>query len=195
MENNVIRIVNSIYNSNTYIIHNYKYDYVWLVDCGDVKPIKEWLKVNNKTVKGVFLTHTHFDHIYGLQELEQLYPDIIVYTSREGVIGLKSEKYNMSKYHNASYTYDSGNISILEDRFNVEIFSSHYMMVYYTPGHDWSCLTYKFENIIFTGDSYIPNIKTVTTFPKSDKIKNKESMNLIHTLLGEGVLVYSGHTI
>ena len=54
----------------------------------------------------------------------------------------------------------------------------------YTPGHDWSCMTYYTDEIIFTGDSYIPNIKVITSFPKS----NKEDANfLVETLENVGI--------
>lgn len=38
-----------------------------------------------------------------------------------------------------------------------------------TPGHCPSCLTYYTDNYIFTGDSYIPNVKVVTKLPYGDK--------------------------
>ena len=61
----VSRLVNSFYTSNTYLISDAAGEGVWLVDCGDyasqVKPL-----LDGRTVLGVFLTHTHSDHIYGL---------------------------------------------------------------------------------------------------------------------------------
>ena len=67
----VERIINTIYASNTYILYDPRYDEVWLVDAGDTNLVIEWIEKYSKTLKGVFLTHTHFDHIYGLNTLYQ----------------------------------------------------------------------------------------------------------------------------
>ena len=74
------RIINSIFTSNTYIVDD-SIDAVSLIDIGDIKPIKDYLNKEKKYVRFVFLTHTHYDHIYGIRELMKHYPDCIVYTS------------------------------------------------------------------------------------------------------------------
>ena len=38
-----------------------------------------------------------------------------------------------------------------------------------TPGHSEDCLSYIIEDIIFTGDSYIPFAKVFTKWPTSNK--------------------------
>lgn len=47
-----------------------------------------------------------------------------------------------------------------------------------TPGHCPSCLTYYTDNYIFTGDSYIPNVKVVTKLPYGDKKKQRLLLNI-----------------
>ena len=62
----IIQIVNSLFQSNTYILSIGESIGVWLVDMGDIRPILKWMSDNGKKdVIGVLLTHTHFDHIYG----------------------------------------------------------------------------------------------------------------------------------
>lgn len=55
----VKRIVNSLYQSNSYIIHCKEYDWVWLIDVGDIKQIQEWLNSHNLRLKSVLLTHSN----------------------------------------------------------------------------------------------------------------------------------------
>ena len=112
----VERIINTIYASNTYILYDPRYDEVWLVDAGDTNLVIEWIEKYSKTLKGVFLTHTHFDHIYGLNTLYQHYPDIRVFTSPEGAEGLYSEKWNFSKYHHCSFVYAGNNVDIVRNK-------------------------------------------------------------------------------
>lgn len=61
----VKQIVNSIFTSNTYVLFDDDYDYCWLVDIGDFNKVADVLPPGVE-IRGVFLTHSHFDHIYGL---------------------------------------------------------------------------------------------------------------------------------
>ena len=55
-------IINSILNSCTYILFNDSED-VYLIDCGETEPILNYLRNNKKVIKGIFLSHCHYDHI------------------------------------------------------------------------------------------------------------------------------------
>ena len=90
-------ITNKVLHSRTYILCKENSNCVWLVDYGDTDRVLE--KVGDKIVEGVLLTHTHSDHIYGLEELIKRYPSVKVYTNAEGVEALKSPKLNLSHYH------------------------------------------------------------------------------------------------
>lgn len=188
----VERIINSIYASNTYILYNTWYDEVWLIDAGDTNMVLEWIEKYSKTLKGVFLTHSHYDHIYGLNLLYQHYPDIKVFTSPEGAQGLYSDKWNFSKYHHCSFVYAGNNLGILRDKQIVDLWSDVQLHVIKTPGHDWSCLTFKVDSYLFTGDAYIPDTKVVTTFPKSDRIEAAKSLEAILSLPNI-IKIFPGH--
>ncbi len=75
----VDHVVDSIFNSITWILSYLGCNQVWLVDCGDVEPIIDI--VGNREVGGVLLTHAHFDHIYGLPELLRRYHCCKYYTN------------------------------------------------------------------------------------------------------------------
>lgn len=86
----VTQVVNKILNSNTWLLANEQFE-VWLVDCGDWDLLQSALP-QEYSVKGVFLTHTHFDHICGLNETLKKWPQCIVYTNRDGYEALLSDK-------------------------------------------------------------------------------------------------------
>ena len=57
---------------NSYIIWEQNYGIAWIFDTGpDAKPIIEFLIEKNLRVDGIFLTHTHRDHIACLDELRE----------------------------------------------------------------------------------------------------------------------------
>ena len=91
----VIRIVNSVFRSNTFLIED-ESGMCFLVDCGDIGSIVRYLQCKEFTLGAVFITHAHYDHIYGLNELFEVYPQLIVYTSLHGKEGLYTDKLNLS---------------------------------------------------------------------------------------------------
>ena len=83
MKMTIHQVVNTIFNSCSYVLTQDKQS--WLVDCGDVDQI---LPLIDGKLQGVLLTHAHFDHIYGLNHLDSLFPGVPVYTNQAGREGL-----------------------------------------------------------------------------------------------------------
>ncbi len=183
--------VNSFFNSCTYVISDNHCQF--LVDCGDVDSLLSVLDGNK--LNCVLLTHAHFDHIYGLNDLLEHYPDVLVYTNEEGQIALLNERKNMSLYHESPFIFQfPQNIRIINDNNIIELSKETKVKVIFTPGHHPSCLTYIIGDTIFTGDSYIPGIKVVTNLPKGNKKQAQESIDKILTM-SEGRTIYPGHYI
>ena len=193
----VSHIVNSVFTSRTYILTQNGCSSVWLVDCGDVPPLIEVLSSMGddlSIIKGVLLTHVHYDHIYGLPRLKEKFPSLQVYTNEYGKKALTDIQLNYSKYHNDPIVYESENVVTCDEGSVIELFDGVQAKVYHTPGHDESCLCYEIGEDMFTGDAYIPGVKTVTTFPHSSKKKALESDLRISSLV-RGMKVWPGHTV
>lgn len=156
-------IVNSLFTSKTYILYKEGCGLAWLVDTGDVEPALAFLKEKGLEVAGVFITHGHFDHIYGLPSLVKHFPSCKVYATEYGKESLASDKLNMSRYHESSMTYEGDNVVVVHEGDEVRLFEDEPSMVFYeTPGHNPGCLTMVMGDLIFTGDAYIPGVKVNT---------------------------------
>lgn len=189
----VRQIVNSIFSSNTFLITENGVEDVWLVDCGDADRILSALQPDQR-ICGILLTHTHFDHIYGLNTILESYPQCMVYTNSDGDLGLKSAKKNFSFYHEKSFIFNySNNIKLLDNGERVPIFLDTFINPVFTPGHAFSCITYSIGDFLFTGDSYIPGCKPVTNLKGGDKQLYKESVNKIIHLMTEQTIICPGH--
>ena len=192
----VSHIVNSVFTSKTYILTQEGSRSIWLIDCGDVSPIVDMLSSMGGAfiIKGVLLTHVHYDHIYGLPRLTEKFPSLRVYTNEYGKKALTDIRLNYSKYHNDPIVYESENVVTCDEGAVIELFDGVQAKVYHTPGHNPSCLTYEVGDYLFTGDAYIPGIKVVTTFKGGDKVKAAESVERI-LQLAEGKTVCAGHEV
>lgn len=187
----VKRIINDIFTSNTYMVWDDEYDYCWLVDIGDFQKVTDALPPNTE-IRGVFLTHGHFDHIYGANALHKAFPQCVVYTSAYGQEELNDEKKNFSLYHETSFIYEGKDVSILEEGNVVELYPNIAITVFATPGHCPSCLTYCIGNWLFTGDSYIPEVKVVTKLRKGNRELARQSEERI-LAFAKGKTICPGH--
>ena len=185
----VHQIINSIFESNTFIL-TYE-NQCWVIDIGDTDKISKYIS-DKYELKGVLLTHSHFDHIYGINDFHKKFPDCKIYTSEYGKTALKDAKKNLSFYHEQAIEYLEDNVQILKEGDKIELFHNIYLEVLETPGHCPSCLTYYTDNYIFTGDSYIPNLKVVTNLPKGNKIQAQESLERIKEL-AKNRIICPGH--
>lgn len=189
-------IVNSVFNSRTYILSEDGSDKVWLVDCGDVESLLSI--VGSRRVEGVLLTHTHSDHIYGLNRLLELFPDSRIVTNEYGVKALHDPRLNISAYHQEYEDFvlnPSAVVDIVREGSVIEVLGTE-VRVYETPGHDPSCLCFEMDGMLFTGDAHIPGVKVFAGFPRSDKKQAIESEKRILEIVADGGLkVFAGHEI
>lgn len=179
--------------SNTYVLSCKGDTSCFLVDIGDFSLVKEELLKYNE-VKGVLLTHAHFDHIAGINDLFSVFPKVVVYTNEIGKEMLFSDKLNLSKYHERSLIYVGDKIQLVKDGDVLQLFDSEEINVMFTPGHNDSCITYYNRENIFSGDSYIEGTSVVTKLPGGNKFLAEESVQKILALSKDKIL-YAGHDV
>lgn len=174
---------NSIINSYSYLIEK-----TILVDVGDYKS-----EYDNVGI--VLLTHAHFDHIYGLNELLKLSPNALVYTNEAGRKMLLDARKNLSFYHETPFVFEYPNrIVVVADGDEVAIGSGLIAKAVFTPGHNLSCITWVVGDAVFSGDSLIPGVKTVANLPGGNRSQAVKSEEIIRQLALSRTL-YPGHKV
>lgn len=175
---------NSFFNSISYKIGSV------LIDPGD-----KWEGFID--VEKVLLTHAHFDHIYGLNELLKASPNIRIYTNSCGKDMLLNAKKNMSFYHETPFTIEiekENSIILVDDGEEIQLDNGQVAKAIFTPGHNPSCITWLIDDLLFTGDAYIPDVKIVTNLPGGNKTQSQQSINIIKEL-AIGREICPGHMV
>jgi len=159
-----------------------------LVDPGDC-----WMGFEG--VAMVLLTHGHFDHIYGLNDVLTVSPGAVVYTNAAGREMLLNAKKNMSFYNESPFVFEHpDHIVEVEEGDEFDLCNGLTAKAVFTPGHNPSCITWVLGDAVFSGDSYIPGVKTVTNLPGGNRSQANESEELIKQLAIDRT-IYPGHKI
>ena len=185
------QIQNSFFAVANYLIADDSADYCWLVDVGEIAKIMEI--AGGKTVKGVFLTHGHHDHIFGINDLMKVYPECTVYLSEAGIEVLASDRLNFSKYVGPVVSYRGDNLITIKGEIRIELFPDQDMKAIPTPGHSPDSVSYQFGNYLFTGDAYIPGVPVVTKLRGGDRTLAEKSTRMIKSLMDSNTMLCPGH--
>ena len=188
----VIRIEHRQFTSNTFLIKHPASVDVWLVDIGNYKGVQEVLPPN-AVIKGVFVTHAHYDHIYGINELMADHSACTIYASEYAANALKSSKLNLSFYHEDPVDYAGGNISLLHEGDRLRLYNDTELLVLETPGHNQGSLSFCMGKYLFTGDSFIPGYDVVTKLKSGNKTAAQESLQRLKEMLLPGYVLCPGH--
>lgn len=146
----------------------------FLVDCAyPSERVKKYIEDNNITISFIIQTHTHFDHVLGLEYFKGLY-GVKVYASED------SKEIANDKDYNLAYSYDV-NVPIDKYLKDGEVFSKYNILAIKTPGHTMDSMSYKIGDVLFSGDTLFRESIGRTDFPGGnynqiiDSIKNKFS--------------------
>ena len=103
-----------------------------IVDPGDAEPVLNAITANNWQPEAIFLTHHHHDHVGGVKELVEKFPQIVVYGPQE--------------------TQDKGTTQVVKDGETAFVLG-HEFSVIATPGHTLGHICYFSKPYLFCGDT------------------------------------------
>lgn len=176
------------YDSNSYVL---AFNGVVIIIDSNCE-LLAYLKVNNIIPDYLFATHEHFDHIEGIGNIKNAYPNMKVYAAKSASEMFSDETCNMS------FFFEGQNVS--EPKADIEIIENSVFNIadkniecYLTPGHTHGCMIIKIDNMLFSGDTILNNIKTPKNTPNSSKEKLIESLDFIDTYFADDIIIYPGH--
>ncbi|WMC92173.1 MBL fold metallo-hydrolase [Kineothrix sp. MB12-C1] len=186
------RMVLGICQTNCYFLYREGSSDAIVIDPADSGDyIYETLNENGLVVKGILLTHGHFDHIWGSEDLRRL-SGAKIYASKEEKVLCEDAENNVSRQAGRAYTVVPD--VYLEDGEEVTIAGITCKLIA-TPGHTiGSCCFYiEEEGILISGDTLFQESVGRTDFPTGSMSALTRAIKEKLFVLPDGVKVYPGH--
>ena len=181
-------------SENAYFYVNDKTNHCFLIDPGsEGKRLFEIAESNNWMIDKILITHGHFDHIGGINEIREI-KDIPVYAYKESKLYLTNPEYNLSKQLPEQIIID--NVNYFNDGDIIKLDDDFYLKVISTPGHTLDSVIFvnDKDKVIFSGDTIFKNSIGNTSFPGGDYNTLIESIVNKILVMADDYKIYSGHS-
>jgi glyoxylase-like metal-dependent hydrolase (beta-lactamase superfamily II) len=158
-----------------------------------VQKVIAFVKGQGLHVLMILETHAHADLLSGSQELKRYFPDAKVAIGEN----IRAVQSHFNKVYNLDFSASTNGAPfdrLLKDKEEVRIGTLRFEVVN-TPGHTPACTSFRFDNLLFTGDSLLmPDSGTGRCdFPGGSAEDLYQSVTQrIYTLPGE-TMIYTGH--
>lgn len=187
------RIVTGIISTNCYLVSNEETKEAVIIDpAAAPKKLIEHIKEEGLTLKATLLTHAHFDHIMGIDQLIQLYGKMPVYVEENDLEMLHTPQLNESTVYTAGYSYAGGDV--IHEGDVLHLIGNEFQVIH-TPGHTAGgvCYYVESENVLFSGDTLFCCSVGRTDFATSSTSALIRSIKEKLFLLPDETIVYPGH--
>jgi glyoxylase-like metal-dependent hydrolase (beta-lactamase superfamily II) len=128
------------------------------------------IEKNDYTLRGVFITHNHRNHVRGLRAIKRIY-DVNIYAVNHVILDQRTVMVR-----------DGETIRVGD--FNIEVIS--------VPGHSADSAVFKIENLLFTGDTLSAGLVGGTASSYGAEVQMRALRSKILSLPGNYVLL-PGH--
>lgn len=179
--------------ANNYLVEDEASKEALLIDCSDYVPqIIDYVKENGLNVKYILLTHGHFDHVLGINKMnEVLGAKVYVHEGDKELVvntravmtmfGLPTEGVENPKI--TGTLSDAGELTL----------GNQLIKVIETPGHTPGGVCYLIGNCLFSGDTLFHGTIGRTDLPGGSFQQIKHSVKDVLFALDENIEVYPGH--
>lgn len=188
--------VRDVFETNCYFYIDEKTKHGFLIDAGaQGKEIAGLIREHGWVIEKILLTHGHFDHTGGIEELISLIP-IPVHAYEGADRYLSNTHLNLSRYCDRDVVIRHVHYFHDRERISLKANPDFYLDVIYVPGHtEDSCMFYnEVDHICFVGDTIFKGSIGNPNYPGGDLRVLQESISKKIFTLPEDTILLSGHS-
>ena len=178
--------------TNCYFAINDDTKEVLVIDPGaSADQLAKKIRQEKLTPIAILLTHGHFDHAGGAEELAKHF-DIKIYAEEHEKETLDTPALNLSGWEGVQKTYHAD--VFLKNEQEIDLAGFH-IRVFHTPGHTVGgcCYYFPYQNVVFSGDTLFCTSVGRTDFPKGSAAQIIRSIKEKLLPLPDETTVYTGH--
>lgn len=184
--------VTGVFAENTYIAIDDATSKAAVIDPGE-GALEIWRshEADGIELESILLTHAHLDHIMGLKDLKDEYPEIPIWLHEEDLFLVESYVSIAAEWGVPvepapppdHFWSDGDRASIGETELDV----------IHTPGHSPGSVSLRWDEGVFTGDALFAGSIGRTDFPRSSLPVLERSIRERLYTLPEDLVIYPGH--
>ena len=188
-----VSVPNSNLVTNCYIVADENSKEAMVIDPGsEPEKINEMIDILGVSIKYIFLTHCHIDHISGVSEVKEKNGGKIL-ISRDDSIGLYDESVSLTRVvetNNPELEADSR----VDDGDLIHVGELEFKVIA-TPGHTKGglCLYNEEHKMLFSGDTIFSGTWGRTDLPTGSREEIMDSIENKILTLPDDVIIYPGH--
>lgn len=177
--------------TNNYLVADEKSKEAVLIDCSEtIEKLLTDIKELDVKVKYILLTHGHFDHVMGVNDMKKkLDAKVLINEKDKSQVEMtKTILATFGIYVDQNPEYDE----FIDKNTELKI-GDIPIKVFETPGHTEGGLSYLIENKVFTGDTLFKHYVGRTDLPGGNFAKLESSIKNILYKLDDAMEVFPGH--
>ena len=177
--------------ANNYLVVDEKSKEAVLIDCSEtIEKLLTDIKELDVKVKYILLTHGHFDHVMGVNDMKKkLDAKVLINEKDKSQVEMtKTILSTFGIYVDKNPEYDE----FIDKNTELKI-GDIPIKVFETPGHTEGGLSYLIENKVFTGDTLFKHYVGRTDLPGGNFAKLESSIKNILYKLDDTTEVFPGH--
>lgn len=166
------------------------------------------IKEKDLSLRYIFLTHAHWDHVEGLFDLKDKFPDAKVCLTKEEYLAMQEyalfakesdpERFEKVMRDSALAKMMSFDLTLihpdifLKDNEEYKLGNLKIRTIF-SPGHSAGSICFMCGNILFSGDVLFYRAVGNTDFYSASRADQIQSVRRLYNLLPDSTIVYPGH--